>query len=163
MSLRSLFSRFMDNLCPPAPPAEVPPPHPEPPVPPKPSCFALGIAHSIKTEPKAWKTVDDDSYHTTGWSSVLSIKHQDTGVLLRASQSHYGPPCYRLTGCQWINYVSIAEHGLTDAEVTLIAQTLEAHPLGQLKTLIDTKRRETARKAAAETHFARLGCPSDSR
>lgn len=137
---------------------------PEPPAappPPEPSCFARGVARSIVEEPEQWVKVDDWSYQTIGYSSVLSVRHRTTGVCLGAAVNYHWK-LWHVEGCSRISSVHIAGRDLSEADTILLAQTIEAHPLGQLKAILTKERREAERKAKAEAHFTNLGCPPAS-
>ncbi len=130
-----------------------------PPAPPEPSCFVKGIAKSLVEEATRWFETESKIYRLSGYSALLCVRHADTGVIVEATTSHYGG---FLAGCTRISSVYIDGHHTSSVEDQLIAQTLEAYPLGQLAKLIKADNEEAKRKAIAFDHFTNLGCPPSS-
>ncbi len=151
-------------------PSSLPPTNvsvPMPPVKPpaEPSCFARGIAKSLIEEPDQWEIMP---YGGSIWGSemVVAIRHSLTKVRIEATRLYVeydGEQIVYLPGCKLITSLCVGGGSFCcKVDEILIAQTIEAHPLGQLKRRLEAKRTEDERQAKAKDHFARLGCPETS-
>ncbi len=145
MSWLSSFRRFRGRGSP-----GKPAPRPDPFERPEPSCFAKGLDLSLRTEPQAWEELDRFDHRSTTYR-LLRLKHSSTGVILFVSDQHSG-------GKRWVGRDDVP-WCLIDADAALLLATLEANPRGYLKGVLDAERAEAARRAGADTHFAKLGCP----
>ncbi len=135
--------------------------------PPKePSCFAKGIAESIKTEPDNWQS---QPYGTiTSDLKLLFVKHVKTSTTIYArrkwvSQSRRSGSDYHVTanlkGCHEIGAVAVSGSHLSDEDAALIGYTLETNLIGQMKEAADKVAAKEARIAKAQSYFITLGCP----
>lgn len=144
-SFREILSNLWRNCfggdsAPSTPPA--PAPEPE-----KPSCFALGIAKSIKEEPEKWESIGWESYNAPD----LCIKHSETNIQLYVWRSE--KPEHRI--------VAVTAKNLKKADQNLIYSTIESNPIGQIKERLEKKKKEEEENKKVEQYFESLGCPEN--
>lgn len=130
----------------------LPPPPPERPAPPsEPSCFAKGIAASLRDEPREWveESGDGHAFYTSEVRQKvrLSIRHNQTQARLVWYDRWFAE-------CVVINGASVC-----DTDTAHILSTIRAHPLGQYKAELDRVKAEQEQQAAMKAHFEHLGCP----
>jgi hypothetical protein len=129
---------------------------PLPPPSPPPSCFAKGIAASLRDEPEAWKVIDgEEAFGNTATLGshiyYLDVKHNATGA--RVTWIHI----YKRLAVS--DEAVVNDKWLPEIDATYIISMIKAHPLGQYKVKMDTQRREEEKQAAIHSHFEALGCP----
>ncbi len=143
---------------------------PLPPPSPPPSCFAKGIAISLRDEPSAWKVIDGEEAFGGSTGTVcystgtvtngkhvyrLDVKHNETGV--RVTWVHSYESSYH--SHHIYDSIVVNDKWLSEIDSNHIVSTIKAHPLGQYKVKMDTQRREEEKQAAIHSHFEALGCP----
>ncbi len=123
----------------------------------QPSCFARGVARSLKQEAIQWVWEETYAPH---WRAM---KHSSGSRLLYRWMVIAGighdPLC---RGCGWLREVSVDGRDLSEADQRHIALALEANPPAALKAVMDEAAAKTEAARRVESHFTKLGCPSDS-
>lgn len=115
------------------------PPPPEP----APSCFALGIARSIRETPDKWIATT-----LMRLGTVIEAYHIDPYVRL-AVWTETQAAIWR---------VGIDNRDLAPEDERVIIEAVREQPIAQWKDRLDRSRREREKHEATTTHFARLGC-----
>lgn len=157
----TLWNYFFPSTPESAAPTGLPLP-PEPPKRTEPSCFAKGIAKSIIEEPEAW--VPDGHRIIKGYpilfGYLLCIRHRTHGTSLGAETTSRND--WLIPGCRHLYNVSVSSRpsDWNGADVALLAQTIEAHPLGQYKDWLEERRTQEERITAEKDYFNELGCPA---
>ncbi len=131
------------------------------PIPPfEPSCYAKGLAKSLREDGEdVWVSKDDEGDY---YDEVLIHQNLDVTVSMRWARRHYEMGDFRnsdlvLTDCSWLRCASAT--GIASREEPLIAQALEARPRGRFKKHIEDVKAKEEATCRAQDHFTKLGCP----
>lgn len=135
------------------------------PPPPEPSCFAKGIATSLRDEPREWveESGSDYTFYTSEAQRKvkLSIRHNQTQARL-VWYDRWERLVYGRKRCIFSDHVVINGAPVCDTDAAHILSTIRAHPLGQYKVELDREKAEQEQQAAVKAHFEHLGCPPSS-
>jgi hypothetical protein len=125
----------------------------------EPTCFAKGIARSIREEGEsAWNSV---TCHTTPVVHNAYINHRQLGTTIcmrweRGDFRSRNDP--RLDGCQYLRSV-VSTVLLHSADEHTVAQAIEANPFGAFAGMLKREAEEIERQRKVREHFENLGCP----